>query len=309
MLNRAECLISGTLRVHINGTKRCIHMDERMLALKGKTFQNFDEAAESILRMMSKIVQMNTLFIAKNDKSINRIVKAVNAKEALVNEGEELPFIETFCKMSVDHGREILIIEDITQHQHSQSLQVTANLGGGSFIGIPIYYENGENYGTICGLDTKNVTFSSQHIEIFETMSSILTYVLELDKANQQIHTLTAPLVPITKGVAVLPIIGDISAKRAESIIQIALAKSQDYDLDYLIVDLSGITQINATVSGALLKLVKILEIIGVKPILTGFQPHMAMNALQVHADLKDITIESNLERALHRIGFVLELE
>ena len=35
---------------------------------------------------------------------------------------------------------------------------------------------------------------------------------------------------------AILPIIGDVSAKRAESIIQIALAKSQDYDLDYLIV-------------------------------------------------------------------------
>jgi rsbT co-antagonist protein RsbR len=211
--------------------------------------------------------------------------------------------------LSVDHGREILVIEDINLFEQSQSLQVTADLGGGSFIGIPIYYENGDNYGTICGLDTKNIKFSPQHIEIFETMSSILTYVLELDKANQHIHTLTAPLVPITKGVAILPIIGDVSAKRAESIIQIALAKSQDYDLDFLIVDLSGITQINATVSDALLKLVKILEIIGVKPILTGFQPHMAMNALQVHADLKDITIESNLERALHVIGFELVRE
>lgn len=284
-------------------------MNERTLDLKGKIFKNFDEAAESILHLMSEIVEMNTLFIAKNDKNTNRIVKAVNTKNALVNEGEELPFKETFCKLSVDHGREILVIEDINQFEQSQSLQVTANLGGGSFIGIPIYYENGDNYGTICGLDTKNITFSPQHIEIFETMSSILTYVLELDKANQHIHTLTAPLVPITKGVAILPIIGDVSAKRAESIIQIALAKSQDYDLDYLIVDLSGVTQINATVSGALLKLVKILEVIGVKPILTGFQPHMAMNALQVHADLKDITIESNLERALHVIGFVLVRE
>jgi rsbT co-antagonist protein RsbR len=116
-------------------------------------------------------------------------------------------------------------------------------------------------------------------------------------------------MVPITKGVAILPIIGDVSANRAESIIQIALARSQEYELDYLIVDLSGVTQINATVSGALLKLANILEIIGVKPILTGFQPQMAMNAIQVHADLKDIAIESNLERALHRIGFILERE
>lgn len=284
-------------------------MEERMLTLKGKSFQNFDEAADSILQMMSNIVEMNTLFIAKNDKKTNRIVKAVNAKEALVNEGEELPFKDTYCKLSVDHGRELLDIEDIKLNEKSQSLQVTENLGGGSFIGIPIYYENGENYGTICGLDTKNLSFSKQHIEIFETMASLLTYVLELDKANQHIQKLTAPMVPITKGVAILPIIGDISAQRAENIIQITLDKTRDYDLDYLIIDLSAVTQINATVSGALLKLANILEIIGVKPILTGFQPQMAMSALQVHADLKNIAIEANLERALHRIGFVLERE
>lgn len=284
-------------------------MKERILDLKGKNFQNFDEAAESILRILSTIVELNTLFIAKNDKKTNRIVKAVNSQETLVNEGDELPFTETFCKLSVDHGREILVIEDITKNEDSKSLQVTANLGSGTFIGIPIYYENGENYGTICGLDTKNLILSDEHLEIFETMSSILTYVLELDKADRQIHTLTAPLVPITTGVAILPIIGEITAKRAQSIIQITLDNSQDHDLDYLIIDLSGVTQINETVSGALLKLANILEIIGVKPILTGFQPQVALNALQVNADLKDITIESNLERALGRIGFVLERE
>lgn len=281
-------------------------MEERRLTLKGKSFQNFDEAADSILKLISKIVEMNTIFIAKNDKKTNRIVKAVNAKDALVNEGEELPFKDTYCKLSVDHGRELLVIEDITQNQLSQSLQVTENFGSGSFIGIPIYYENGDNYGTICGLDTKNIKFSDQHIEIFETMASLLTYVLELDKANQQIQTLSAPLVPITKGVAILPIVGEITGQRAESIIQTTLARTQRYDLDYLIIDLSGVTQINATVSGALLKLANILGIIGVKPMLTGFQPQMAMNALQVHADLKDIIIESTLERALERIGFTL---
>jgi len=284
-------------------------MDERILTLKGKAFQNFDEVAESILQMMSNIVDINTLFIAKNDNKTNRIVKAINLNEALVNEGEELPFMDTYCKLSVDHGREILVIEDIAQNEQTKALQVTEQLGSGSFIGIPIYYENGENYGTICGLDTKNIPFSNKHLEIFQTMASLLTYVLELDRANQQIRTLSAPMVPITKGVAILPIIGDVSANRAESIIQIALARSQEYELDYLIVDLSGVTQINATVSGALLKLANILEIIGVKPILTGFQPQMAMNAIQVHADLKDIAIESNLERALHRIGFILERE
>ncbi len=284
-------------------------MQEMLLPIKGKTFKNFDEAAQSILNVMSNIIEMNTLFIARNDTKTNQIMKAVNVNETLLNEGDELPFHETYCKLSVDHGKDVLLIEDITQNPNSLHLNVTENLGSGSFIGIPIYYENGENYGTICGLDTKPMTFTDKQIEVFETMASILTYVLELDRANQQIQTLSAPLVPITKGVAILPIIGEVTAQRAESIIYIALHKSQQYELDYLIIDLSGVTQINQTVSGALLKLVNILGVIGVKPIVTGFQPSMAMNAIQVHADLKDIMIESTLERALHRIGFVLVRE
>lgn len=112
----------------------------------------------------------------------------MNVKNPLVNEGEELPFNDTFCKLSVEHGPEILVIEDIMQHQQSQLLQVAENLGSGTFIG-PIYYENGENYGTICGLDTKNKKLSNQHLKLFVTMASILTYVLELDKANRHIHT------------------------------------------------------------------------------------------------------------------------
>ena len=284
-------------------------MDERLLAIKGKTYKNFDEAAQSILHVMSNIINMNTLFIARNDTKTNRIIKAVNVNETLINEGDELPFNDTYCKLSVDQGKEVLLIEDITQNPKSLQLAVTENLGSGSFIGIPIYYENGENYGTICGLDTKTMEFTEKQIAVFETMASILTYVLELDRANQHIQTLSAPLVPVTKGVAILPIIGEITAQRAENIIHTALHKSQQYDLDYLIVDLSAVTQINQTVSGALLKLVNILEIIGVKPIVTGFQPSMAMNAIQVHADLKDIMIESTLERALQRIGFILERE
>lgn len=282
-------------------------MDERIITLKGRTFRNFDEAAESILQMMSTIVDINTLFIARNDRKINRIVKATNSKVDLIKEGEEFPYNDTFCKLSIDHGQKALVIEDILLNHQTKRLQVTEKLGSGTFIGIPIYYENGENYGTICGLDLNNITLSEKHIEIFETMASLLTFVLELEKANEQITTLTAPIVPITKGVAILPIIGEITAKRAENIIKITLDKSHEYGLDYLILDLSAVTQMNATVSGALLKLVNILEIIGVTPILTGFQPQLAMNAIQVHADLKDIAVEASLERALKRIGFVLD--
>ena len=271
-----------------------------------KKYSNFDEASESILQMMSKFIEINTLFIAKNDRQHNEIVKVFNKDSVLLEEGSELPFRETFCKLSVDQGREVLIIPDLADSDLTKDLNVTKNLGGGCFIGIPIYYENGENYGTICGLDTNSLPFTDKHVELFETMATLLSYVLELDRANKEIIHLSAPIVPITKGVAILPIIGDISEYRAEKIIHTALTSSTDLSLNYLIIDLSGILQINDDVSVHLLNLVRMLDLIGVTPALTGIRPDLAMKAVQLNLDLDNILIGGDVEGVLSHIGFSL---
>ena len=267
-------------------------------------YRNFDEAADSILRMISKMLDINTLFIAKNDRCTNEIVKVINKDKELLKRGDTLPFEETFCKVSVDVGKKVLIIPDITNDNLTKSLNVTHNLGSGSFVGIPIYYEDGRNYGTICGLDTNPFKISEEQKELFETMSSLLSYVLELDNAHKQIETLSAPLVPITNGVAVLPIVGIINNERAETIIELTLAKSQDMQLEYLVIDLSGITHIDDEVVFSLLRIVNLMKLVGVEPILTGIRPEIAMQAVRSHVDLVNIKIESNLANALSYIGF-----
>ncbi|MDM5315251.1 GAF domain-containing protein [Fictibacillus sp. b24] len=274
--------------------------------LKNKSVRNFEEATENILHFMSKLININTLFVAKNDKQINEIKKAVNKNAVLLEAGSTLPFHETFCKVSVDKGNEILLIEDIMENEQTKHLNVTADLGGGSFIAIPIYYEDGENYGTICGLDTESFEFTEQHIELFQTMSSLLTYVLELDKANKEIKDLSVPIVPLTKGVAILPIIGHINEYRADIIIQSTLESSTNLELEYMIIDLSGVSRINNKVSEYLLNIVKLLKLIGVTPILTGFRPDLAMKTLEIDVDFNGIMITNNLESALFEIGFIL---
>ncbi|KZE67854.1 histidine kinase [Fictibacillus phosphorivorans] len=275
-------------------------------ALHAKSVKNFEEATENILHFMSTFININTLFVAKNDKQTNEIKKAVNKDAILIEAGSTLPFHETFCKISVDKGNEILLIEDINESELTKHLNVTAQLGGGSFIAIPIYYEDGENYGTICGLDTESFDFTEQHIELFQTMSSLLTYVLELDKANKEIKELSVPIVPLTKGVAILPIIGHINEYRADIIIQSTLESSTNLELEYMIIDLSGVSRINNKVSEYLLNIVKLLKLIGVTPILTGFRPDLAMRTLEIDVNFNDILITNNLKSALYEIGFSL---
>lgn len=270
-------------------------------------FKNFDEAAETILHMMAKLLNINTLFIAKNDRVSNEIYKVVNSDQQLLEEGTILPFEQTYCSVSVQHGNHVLYIPDITTHEQTKNLQVTHNLKSGSFVGIPIYTGDGKNYGTICGLDTNYFELSEEHMELFETMSALLSYVLELDDAQRQIQNLSVPIVPLTERIAILPVIGNMTRRRVEQLVEVALVRSQELNLDYLFVDLSGITEMDQSAADSLMKITNLLNLLGVKPVLTGLRPETVLQTNQLGIELKHVMIEANLERALSKIGFSLQ--
>lgn len=270
-------------------------------------FQNFDEAADTILKMMAKLLNINTLFIAKNDTVSNEIYKVMNKEKDLLEAGTVLPFEQTYCKVSVEHGNHVLYIPDISSHESTKHLQVTNNLKSGSFVGIPIYTGDGKNYGTICGLDTTPFELSEEHLNLFETMSDLLSYVLELDDAQRQIQNLAVPIVPLTEGIAILPVIGNITRRRVEQLVEVALTRSQEMNLDYLLVDLSGITEMDQSAADSLMKITNLLNLLGVKPVLTGLRPETVLQTNRLGIQLKNVMIEANIERALKNIGFTLE--
>lgn len=276
---------------------------------KMNDFRNFEDAAAHILQLLSQQMNINTLFIAKNDGQTNHIVKAINAEEELVTEGGIAPLEQTFCSLSIDYGEKPLVIEDISIDASAQRLEISSSFNNGSFIGIPIYRDNGEVYGTICAMDNVPFEFTEEHQRSLELMSSLLTYVLELESAQEQIQSLSSPLVPVADGIAILPVIGNVTARRAQTIIDRVLEKCAEAEVRYLVVDVSGVSQINSVVGEYLLKLVNTLKIIGVVPVITGIQPFMALKVPHFAEALSGILIEANLQTALRKLGFQLSNE
>ncbi|MBQ4816151.1 GAF domain-containing protein [Bacillus pumilus] len=267
-----------------------------------KQFRNFHDASTSILNMMSQFTNVNTLFIAKNDQTTNQIVKVLNHDEQLLEEGEEIPYEKTFCKLAVDH-QATLVIPDISSDDRSKSLEVTKRLQGGSFIGVPIDFTDGTNYGTICGLDLRPQQFTDEHVHMFETMASLLSYVLELDRANRQIQQLSVPIVPVVDGVAVLPLLGDIEETRAQHILETILQESYRLSLSHLVIDVSGTKRLNEQSIQYLVSYAQTLRLLGISAVLTGIKQDLALSAIQSNISFKDITIRKDLPQALAHIG------
>lgn len=279
-------------------------MHHQTISPSGK-FQNFNDAANQILNMLSKQMDINTLFIAENDGKTNTIKKAFNRHEELVVEDSQSPLDQTFCSLAINYGQEPLLIEDISKDDNAGKLEISAQFGNGAFIGIPIYYESGEVYGTICGLDKQPVSFTEEQQEMFEMMSSLLSYILELDKAQKEIQTLSSPLVPLSDEISILPIIGHITLERAYQLIEDVVMKASE-GIDYLILDFSGITQIDPRIEDPLLDLIKALKIMGITPIITGILPTMAMKVPHFAHSLKGERMEATLKIAIDQLGFAL---
>ncbi|MDC3418238.1 sensor domain-containing diguanylate cyclase [Aquibacillus sp. 3ASR75-54] len=58
-----------------------------------------------------------------------------------------------------------------------------ANIG--SYVGVPVFYQNGEMFGTLCAIDSAPSHFTEKDIHILERFSNLFSYVIELEKQVQ----------------------------------------------------------------------------------------------------------------------------
>lgn len=185
-------------------------------------------------------------------------------------------------------------------------MSVTKELGGGTLLGVPITFGNGQNYGTLCGLDNKARKFKEEEIELFQTMANLLGYVIDLDEAKSRIQSLSTPIVPIADGVVIFPLVGEMDEVRSEVILEQVLSKSYQASIEYFIIDVSGLVISDSSVSNNILKLTQSLQLLGAIPILTGMRPDQAMHFHKTGSEISQLIMKSSLKQALSWIGFKL---
>ncbi|MFC7370160.1 STAS domain-containing protein [Fictibacillus iocasae] len=118
-------------------------------------------------------------------------------------------------------------------------------------------------------------------------------------KFNDSLQELSVPVVPLSKGVGILPLIGEIDTHRANYIMEVALNRSKELQLTALIIDLSGVNYIDTMVAHHIFKVIETLQLLGIDAILTGIRPEIAMTATTLNLDFRRITVKSSLSKAV----------
>ena len=119
------------------------------------------------------------------------------------------------------------------------------------------------------------------------------------------LRALSTPLLPIAKGVIVLPLVGTVDGQRASAVLETLLEGIAQHQAERVIIDVTGVPEVDAEVANALLQTARAVKLLGAEVVLTGLQAGIARTLVDLGADLGDIrtlaTLESGISLLLRR--------
>ncbi|MBN8210360.1 STAS domain-containing protein [Bacillus sp. NTK071] len=124
----------------------------------------------------------------------------------------------------------------------------------------------------------------------------------QLSAQKNKISELSVPIIPVSKEIGVLPLIGTVDTHRAKLIQSKGIEQSSALQLSYLVIDLSGVPVMDTMVANEIFQLIKMLELSGIESILTGIRPEIAQTAVNLGIDFTDVQTYAHLHQALKAI-------
>ncbi|MBN1937790.1 MAG: GAF domain-containing protein [Anaerolineae bacterium] len=117
-----------------------------------------------------------------------------------------------------------------------------------------------------------------------------------IEAQERLIRELSAPLIPITQDILVLPLIGVIDSVRAQQIMESMLQGVEGYDAEVVIIDITGVPVLDTSVANHLIQMTNAAALLGAKTVLVGIMPSVAQTLVELGVDLSSIITRNNLQ-------------
>jgi len=113
------------------------------------------------------------------------------------------------------------------------------------------------------------------------------------------IAALSTPIIAVQDGVLVLPLIGTLDDKRAETLTVNLLTEIQTTRSQHAILDLTGVPEIDRQSARHLIRLAKAVELLGAQALLCGLRPQVARTLVALEVEFGALLTARSLQEAL----------
>lgn len=141
------------------------------------------------------------------------------------------------------------------------------------------------------------------HAAYSYSFAYINSYQKNLNDARKEYLELSSPVVPVNDEIAVLPLVGAIEVDRAAHILEKTLLSVGHLDVSTLIIDLSGVVNVDIMVAQQIIRLTESLKLIGVRAVLTGIRPEIAQTITHLGVDVRQLALGGSLKQAFKKLA------
>lgn len=113
------------------------------------------------------------------------------------------------------------------------------------------------------------------------------------------IQELSTPLIPISEGVLVMPLIGTIDSTRAQQVMERLLTGIAETQSHTVILDITGVAVVDTQVANALTRAAHAARLLGACVVLTGIRPEVAQTLVGLGTNLQQIITQSTLQAGI----------
>jgi len=120
-----------------------------------------------------------------------------------------------------------------------------------------------------------------------------------IDRLRYSIDELSNPILEVWDDVLVMPIIGVVDSRRTADMVQRLLNEVTRTQASFVIIDLTGVEIVDTKTADHLMKLMRKVEVVGARCVLTGIRAAVAETLVDIGVDFGRITTLRNLKHGL----------
>jgi rsbT co-antagonist protein RsbR len=120
-----------------------------------------------------------------------------------------------------------------------------------------------------------------------------------IERQEAALRALAAPIIRVWEGVLTVPVMGGLNRDRAASLMEALLHAIAGSQTSHVILDLTAVESVDTSTADHLIRIVRAVELLGARVVITGIQPAVAQIVVSLGVDLGQVTTLRDLQEGL----------
>ncbi len=120
-----------------------------------------------------------------------------------------------------------------------------------------------------------------------------------IEAQREALRELGAPIIPLAEQTLAVPLIGLLSAERAEQVTDVVLSAVREHSTKVVLLDVTGVPSLDTSAAEALVRVAAAARLLGAQVVLTGVRPQVARTLVAIGVDLQIFVIKADLQSGI----------